>query len=820
MMYKRIFTASIALAGLACLFSFTRFADDPITLIRQQLEKWTAGQPIEKVYLQLDKPYYAAGDDIWFKAYVVNQDDKLSSISGIVNVELIDQRDSIIRSDKLALASGTANGDFALPDTLHPGNYRIRAYTNYMRTSGSDYFFDKAITIINNVNPGKPTNISNQPASTGKIDVQFFPESGYLVNGIESEVAFKAVAPNGLGINIKGTVTDSKGQQVAQFTTSHLGMGKFNITPVAGNEYKAAITNPDGSIQLVELPKAKDNGYNIHIADNGPQEVAVVIQTSPALVTNSIGNAPILIAQSGGKICYTGGVTTTAQPFKLFLSKTLFRSGIVQFTLFSPTDEPVNERLLFIQNPADQLKLSVSADQQVYAPRQRVRLTLDAQNGNHEAEIGNFSVAVTDESRVPVNEDTENNILANLLLTSDLRGYIEQPAWYFNNSNAQTSAALDLVMLTQGYHRFEWKELLKGQLAAQTYQSENSLQVSGTVVVPGGTKPVVNAKVTLYNLDSIQFTREAVTDASGRFSFKNLTFDDSVRFIVQARTDKNKKDVDIKLDKIVPPVTSGNKYRGDFQLNEGADLSAYAQSSKQLYVEERPLGLGNHISSLQEVIIREKKEALRYSQNLNGAGNADQIILGKTLRDMGCITVTDCLAGRLVGVAFHNGIPYSTRDQRPMQLVVDGVYLPWQHLNNINYNDIQAIEVLRSIAYTAVYGSQGSSGLFVITTRHGNDDDDDEPQPVYGRGITTYFPKGYYKAREFYSPRYDRPKTDKQLADLRTTIYWKPTLLTGSDGKASIEYFNAGSKGTYRVVVEGIGNDGSIGRQVFRYKVQ
>jgi len=815
MAYKRFFIVLLVFAGIIGVCSFVNFADDPLVKIKQQLEKWTTEQPIEKVYLHLDKPYYAAGDDIWFKAYVVcGTNHQLSALSGIVNVELIDERDSIKQSIKLPLEAGTANGDFALPDTLRQGNYRIRAYTNYMRNAGSGYFFNKAITIINTIKSTKTKTSLN--TATGKTDVQFFPEGGYLVNGISTKVAFKAIAPNGLGTAIKGTITDSKGQEVAQFTSKHLGMGEFAMTPVAGVTYQAKIINADGTESTVTLPKAIDKGYVLSIADSDPQNLSVKITTSRSLFADDPTRQVTLVAQSAGKIYYTAKSKTGAALFTSVIPKSTFPSGIAQFTLFSSTGEPLNERLAFIQNP-DQLNLNVTADKQVYAPQQKVRMTLDALNNRNPA-AGNFSVSVTDETRVPVDEDTENNIMANLLLTADLGGYVERPGYYFNKPDAQTRADLDVLMLTQGYHRFEWKQILNNDFPAKKYQPENSLQVSGTVLTTGG-KPVINGKVTLYNLDSIMFTRDALTDEHGRFAFKNLTFDDSVRFIVQARTDKNKKDVDIKMDKLLPASTSGNTNTRDFNINVSSNLSAYAQSSKQFYAEERRNGLGNHVFSLQEVIIKEKKELLSASSNLNGAGNADQIIFGKELREFGCANISDCLQGRLLGVIFRNGIPYSTRDYKPMQLIVDGAYMEGHYLNTLNYNDIQGIEVLRNIGLTAIYGSHGTNGVMVVTTRRGGDDND-EPEPIYGRGITTYYPQGYYKARKFYSPQYDRPQTNKQLADLRTTIYWKPNLLTGKDGKAYFEYFNAGGKGTYRVVVEGIDNDGHLGREVYRYKVE
>jgi hypothetical protein len=812
---KRFFATLLVLTCICGIYGFIAIDDEPLLKIKHQLDKWVNDEPVEKVYLQMDKPYYAAGDDIWFKAYVVEgSSHQFSTLSGIVNVELVDARDSVKQSVKLPLILGTTHGDFALPDTLRAGNYHIRAYTNYMRNAGNDYFFSQPLTILNAINPRKDNDkiVSNTKGS--KIDVQFFPEGGYLVNGIPTKVAFKAIAPDGLGADVKGTVTDNKGRQVAQLTSTHLGMGVFEMTPLSGETYSAKITDANGSESTIALPKASNDGYVLNIKDNDSRNLAVKISEAPSSFKNNPNRQVTLIAQSGGKIYYTLKNKPGNAVFNATIPKNALPGGIVQFTLFSTLGEPLNERLVFIEN-THQLNLAVTADQKIYQPRQKVKLILDAQSYLNKPANGSFSVSVIDETKVPVDQDAENNIMASLLLTSDIRGYVEQPAWYFNHTDEKSHPALNALMLTQGYHRFEWKQILNNSFKAQQHRVENDLRVSGTVLTTGG-KPVVNGSVKLYDLDSIAYTRDAVTDEHGRFVFKNLTFDDSVRFIIQARTAKNRKDVDIKMDKIVPVAAAGNAPGFDVRVNSG--LTLYAENSKLLYNAQRDAGLGNHVITLQEVIVREKKDLLKYSSNLNGPGNADQVIRGSELARLGCPNITNCLQGRLLGVNFHNGIAYSTRDQRPMQVVVDGVYVEGSYLNNLNYFDIQGIEVLRNIGLTAIYGSHGGSGLLLITTKRGGDSED-YPAPIFGRGITTYYPKGFYKAREFYSPRYTA-KTNKELADLRTTIYWQPNLLTGSDGKAAFEYFNAGSTGTYRVVIEGIGADGSIGRQVYRYRVE
>jgi hypothetical protein len=167
----------------------------------------------------------------------------------------------------------------------------------------------------------------------------------------------------------------------------------------------------------------------------------------------------------------------------------------VQVTLFSATGEPLNERLAFVQN-ADGLKLGINTEKQSYGTRQKVKLNLNAKDATDKPVVGSFSVAVIDETKVPVDETAETTILSELLLTSDLKGYIEKPNYYFTNPTEQTQAELDALMLTQGYRRFVWKQLLGDVSRRILSQAEKSLSISGTIKTSGG-KPVPKAKVML-----------------------------------------------------------------------------------------------------------------------------------------------------------------------------------------------------------------------------------------------------------------------------------------------------------------------------------
>jgi TonB-dependent SusC/RagA subfamily outer membrane receptor len=240
-----------------------------------------------------------------------------------------------------------------------------------------------------------------------------------------------------------------------------------------------------------------------------------------------------------------------------------------------------------------------------------------------------------------------------------------------------------------------------------------------------------------------------------------------------------------------------------------------------VYDEQIRYGTGNRTRTLKEVKIKAQK-ALPNSSNLNGPGNADQVLLAKDI-NTGCATIIDCLRGKLNGVFFKFNIdkgtyfPVTTRYGKSLQMnmMVDGIVMDPETVNTIPPEVVESVEVLSDGSKTSIYGRKAGSGLILINTKKGN-----YAGPALMPNIVTYMPTGYYKAREFYSPQYDDPKIKTQMPDLRTTIYWNPNIVTDKGGKTSFEYFNADTKGTYRVIVEGIDDNGKLGRAIYRYTVE
>ncbi|MBC7417558.1 MAG: TonB-dependent receptor, partial [Pedobacter sp.] len=873
---------------LASVIAF-KIDDDPFSAILKKLDDYSSKYPQEKVYLQLDKPYYAVGDDIWFKGYVVNTKTQAPSIiSSILYVELINDKDSIATKLKLPIGGGITWGDFKLTDSLKEGNYRIRAYTNYMRNFGSDFFFDKTIKIGNswtnkvftktdysfitvdgidktkakihfedknglpyvqndvsfqvdvdyrNVKKGKVKTNSNgdveidfssgqsSSATTGKItatlklpnkeevtkiipivstsnqvDVQFMPEGGTFLEGIPTRMAVKAVNSTGRGAIITGQVIDANGKEITSFGSDSLGMGSFVLTLLPDLIYTTKIKFSDGSDKEFKLPIIQKSGFGLKLSNSDSSNVYLKIFATADRVS---GEELKIVAQQAGNLLYVSKAKMDKQVLSAVIPKSKLLSGVVQFTLFSAQNEPIAERLIFIKSKERLMDIDLNTAKVSNSIQGKSTFDFIAKNDQTPI-IGSFSVSVTNASKVVPDIANESNILTSMLLTSDLAGYVENPNYYFLKDDAKTNEDLDNLMLTQGYRRFTWKNVLSNIQPAMTFKAETSLTISGTVTK--GKKPVVGGHVMLLSTKGTQFILDTVTNAEGKFVFDNLAYIDSTKFVVQARTSSDRKFVDILVDPAPNQIVTKNKNSADIEVNVNDVLMKYIKGNDRYLNEMVRLGLVDRTIQLNEVTIVQKKNPAKNSSNLNGAGNADFVLGSDQLGT--CPTLIICLQGRLPGVIFRGNVPYTTRSPNtPMQIRVDDIQSDPDFLDGISPSDVESIEVLKSISYTSIYGGAGSGGVLLITTKRGGGGS----YSRYAPGVVSLSPKGFYIARDFYAPKYDDPAKSPRV-DLRSTIYWNPQVVAKGNKGANFDFYNASEPGTYRVVIEGIDAMGQLGR--------
>ncbi|HTE00180.1 MAG TPA: Ig-like domain-containing protein [Mucilaginibacter sp.] len=903
---KFLFVLSLSLTILH-LSALAQRDSIPLTTIIEKTSKLTNDHPTEKIYIHFDKPYYAVGDTIWFKAYATIDLHQPTQLSKIAYLDMTSSDNTLVSELKLHLANGIASGYLPLPvPNFKRGNYHIRAYTRWMRNADQAYFFNRTLTIgsiddgqivthiffknsitekvskinaviaykdqdgnpysnkkvnwkvVNDdgtINKGKgetdangQLNInftSNKPAELNSatisteididdkkttnntfplettppgIDVQFFPEGGTLINGIRSRVAIKAVKPDGLGIDAKGTITDDAGKVVADFASQHLGMGVFAILPETGKTYKANLTFADGTQSSYDLPNIRSEGINMSLNNSNTDTLSIKIAANDGFFQKNQNKSFYVIAQSGGIVCYAAQTVLKSSVYSAAIPKSKFPTGIVQVTVFSSKGSPLSERIAFIQHN-DQLSLTLKSDKPLYNRRQKVRMLISAKNKGLPSE-GNFSVSVVDETTVPFDEDADNTILSHLLLTSDLKGYVEKPNYYFIHHDDKTHSDLDVLMLTQGYRRFTYKNVIADKTPPTTFLPEQGIDISGILRTNTGI-PVAKGNIRLLIPDK-NFSTQTTTDMSGNFRFSNVLVSDSSKVTLNARDNTNSNNLVINVDGVLAPPSTQYINPVGAIANIDSTLKPYLQNAKKQFSSR----------NLKEVVIKsasaiKKPSHEDYATLRLLSPDPDHTIPGERFKD--CNQFVSCLIAASLGLTSENNNLYVTRDynkgnRTPVQVYIDGLAVEYNYLNSVNANMVESVEIFYNDGLSGINRSTGTNGILVVNMKKqpkGEKISKDQFLDMLPKfNVVEYIPGGYNTTREFYSPRYDNPSSSTVGVDRRSTIYWNPNVITDKTGNTALEFFNADGTGSYRAIIEGIDKDGNIGRYVYRYKVQ
>lgn len=809
---------SLAFAGLFILLA-TAFRlpaeESPFQRIVKSLVRFYGTTLPEKAYLHLDRAFYASGETIWFAAYVVEADShRPDTLSKVLYVDLLSARRGIVARRTLRLHGGLAPGDIALPDTLPAGTYQLRAYTSWMRNAGAAFFFTRSLVVAGASSPAVVAGATGR----AKIDVQFFPEGGNLVETLESEVGFKAVDGQGHGVSVRGTVLDAQNRTVASFSSRHLGMGSFRLTPAPGQQYRALLTQPGGEKAAFPLPVSQPAGYSLHVSETA-DDFAVIVRRHGATGAMPAGPA-LLLAQVRGKVVFAAPAPISgAAPVLARLPKAKLPPGLVHITLFDEQGAAQCERLVFVPNPPG-VRLTLTPDQPTYAPREAVHLHLQATDAAGQPVAGQFSVAVAAQNPVGADGPT---IISQLLLNSDLAGIIEDPGYYFREPQLpETRQALNDLLLTQGWRRFVWKELLAGQLPGREYALEQGLSVSGQVIGPTQ-QPAAAHQVAYLQLNP---TREAQmpTDAAGRFLFRGLDGLDTAQVMLRAVPGKGEQALTIRL--LAPPP--GEKLIPDPQLaaSSAAILAEHLRRSQQQRALEKHylLTAGKSIQ-LGNVSVRAKRVEAPADDNVRSYSSRNAVVLqvGDRIKSSDSRTVMQYLQGRVAGVTVtggHINIRQASflQDQstggfkliEPLYLI-DGNQVSADVFAAFPIQEAQTVDILNQNA-ALMFGMQAYGGVVAIYSRHTGLSYSTDPKDKFTgprTGVLSAQVPSYYRAREFYAPRYvaatPAPEPDSRYA----TLYWTPEVHTDAAGQAQVSFYTADATGTFQATAEGLSAQGT-----------
>lgn len=790
----------IGLFLVALMASFVPDSEnsDLYDLIIRRFNKLWITAPQEKVYLQTDKPYYVAGEPVWFKGFLVNATThQPNTLSKFIYVELLSQSDSLVCRVKIRRDSLGFNGCIPLNPDLPEGYYTLRGFTYWMQNAPSDFFFHRQIYVGNKqaeklgnvapANPEKNRKRLNQLALTSDFDVQFFPESGLLLTGQVQNVAFKAIASDGLSVEVSGRVFNHRQEELFTFESTGNGMGSLVLQPQAGTSYYALVKTASEQEKRFDLPSAQAEGIALHLGCYGGNIFYEAINQ-----TKMPNHSLYLFVHARGKVYVLSPLTSLSGK----IPESALPAGISTFSVIDSAGNTFCERLLFgwsLNLPS----VLLQSDKASYDRRELVNLRLDIHSVTGKSPAGNFAASITD-GRVVTQDTISDNVLSYLLLSSDIKGYIEEPALYFSGDPARERSRMDLLMLTQGWRRFITSDILKGNYPAQRFYLEMGQALSGKVTSVTG-KPIRDCDVLMLSSHQNQ-TRIVQTDTLGRYLFDGMDFPDSTSIILKAFKKKTILDVEV-----IPEEEIFVKYRGNLPFpapNRSAIPTGYLQQSREQFSYEGDLHVNLAEISVEAMMIEKNKS----NQFFSGFGD-DQISRAELERFTGMSLQT--AISMLPGVLVMAG-EVSIRGGGPPLFIVDNFMTDrFEEISYLSTFDIERIELFKGPS-ASIFGSRGANGAIAITLRSGAGFNRQERIPL---SLAQILPLGYQKPSQFYTPKYEVDSVRRSpVPDLRTTIYWNPGLRTDSTGILNVKFYTADSANNYQLVLEGITDEGEICR--------
>ncbi|WP_280749166.1 carboxypeptidase-like regulatory domain-containing protein [Parabacteroides sp. PF5-9] len=769
---------------------------------RRQLEVY----PQEKLHLHLDRDYYVPGERIWFKAYLADAlTHQSSNLSRYVYVELLDASDGLIHRVMLRPEQGMHYGHIFLSEAMPEGYYTVRAYTSYMDNPDGDYFFRKSIRIGDISGKQAVALKSEKKTQLQDFDVSFFPEGGSLLEGTLCKVAFKALNADGSSAYISGNVIDEEGNIQSSLHTLHAGMGIFGFIPGKGKRYFVECADLNGNQKKFILPDALSDAYAL-TASYGRDD-RLIVGRQKATGVNDVSSMYILLHCRGEILYFNHWKATT--PFMTFHKDDL-PSGVIHILLFDEQMNPLSERLVFCLND-NQAQLSFSTDKEYYDIRDKITANLLITDRDGFPLSGNYSVSVTDDKDQAV--DHSVSILSTMLLTSELKGYIESPAYYFQNNDEKSAQLLDLLMLTHGWRRYDVAEVVKGNVESPRQKPETNLAILGKVTTQLTDRPVKNSSISMMTMSTGEIF-ETTTSEDGGFVFDEFEFPDSTIFFLRAENSNGRSSVELRLNKksfpmpkalLFDPHTVATVQNAPIELT-GTFMEKASERSK--FDDEMRI---IHLQDVDIVARKQKKDPEPFSVFSKMAS----ISIGLTeLEEKKPATLLDAFAG-------IPGFTVKAIGEDPNDLefggavFIDDVYMSPEMgnpLEMIRVHDIERIDIFRAGAESGIYGVLGVNGVISITTKRGEGIPESIKEIHHQK---TIMPLGYQQPIEFYSPRYETQEQKFDIKpDLRTTIFWKPDLVTAADGKTSFEFYTSDFSTTYSVIIEGLTQDGRIVHEV------
>lgn len=796
-MFKRLILQKKFLAILCCFYWLPALSQKAqLPAVQAAFSRYQQSHFQEKVFVHTDKSFYLAGELVWFKVYCVDaNENKPLDMSKVAYIEIIDRANKPVMQAKIALQNGSGHGSFLLPASVNSGNYSFRAYTAWMKNFNADFYFTKPVTIINTLKAGSVPEWNDTTSFTAR----FFPEGGNLVEGLESRVGFEVKDKFGKGLSYSGFIINERNDTITRFIPLKFGIGQFTFTPQAGERYKAIISTTNGRKITTDLVTANSTGYVMQVTDNGESGLKVTVKTNIAAINASevflLVNTRQKVGLATQGILQNGTTSFTVDKFSL-------GEGISQLTVFNQQGQPVCERLVF-KKPAHRLLLNLKSDLQQYATRKKVNVTVAL---NEKAGPADLSVSVF---KLDSLSATDGNDIANYLwLSSDLNGFIESPDYYFTSNEPEVAAATDNLMLTHGWRRFQWNEVLKNAVPAFRFMPENIGHIIyGKIMhtVSGAPASATGAYLSIPGTRTQFYSTKSNTE--GILAFQVKPFYGPNELIVQAKAGK---DSSFKMELANPFSNQYTSVSLPYLQFSTAWQQSLARQSINTQVQHSFAAKGLNQFALPEM------DSLPFYGKPTSQYLLDNYVRFTTMEEVLREYITEVVVRK-------RGNNYQFPVTKPK---ISGVYegdplvmldgVPVFDNNKIMSYDPLKVRKLEVVANRYFYGPSVFDGIINFTTYNGVLEGFQlDPAAI----VIDY--EGLQLQRQFYSPVYDTPEqVQSRMPDFRSLLYFSPDIKTDASGKTQFHFYTSDVAGKYMVVLQGLTENGTSGSQSVVFDVK
>ena len=832
--------------------------------------KLTKLPPMEKLYVHTDKTTYASGSTIWLKAYLVTATEHMPlGNSQFVYVELFDKTETLISRIKIKRKNGMFAGNIKLPKALQEGDYCLKAYTSWMLNQDDEFLFRKMIKVKNFIRnkykatiqydikgskkmatvsfrdkEGKPVvgmrvqckapedeneiktfyrhtgsngdirfainsdslqhnkyvdvlllNDEKQfrkrfclPSKNDDFDLQFFPEGGKLIGECLSTIAFKAVGVDGLSRHINGCILNQNNDTLQHFESLHKGMGSFFMISDTTSQYRVLAWMKNGNKKEFAFPKTVNKGIVLSV-NHARGKVQITFRTKGKGLVKPFH----ILAHSGENMLFKQVV----DQLQYTIETKFLPEGIINFVLLDGLNQPISSRLIF-NKKTENVNINVKSNKEHYNRREEVKLAIML---DKPVQKGHFSISVTDNDVVTI-DSLADNIKSSLLLTSDLKGFVEDPNYYFMNKSDSVNKHLDLLMLTQGWRRFDISKIIHQESIVPTHYLELGQTLigkfTGSLIRTGK-----NAEITALAVEPPMFAK-TTTDEKGNFIFNQLNFKDSTVFTIQSQKYTAIRKEPAGVIEIVPDSFPQFGY----PLPVKEYISSTIDDKSNLSLQRLMYDGGMRHVVMDEVVITAADKTTKYQEKYGLS--ADITDAGQLKSKFPVPVRVDMLIKMISGGHINNNKVYFRNNPEPAEILLNNMMMSdLRDVSDLSSDDLESVVIIKDGTAALYSRNGGKGGVVLINMREGN---------LLKRkinGVLSIMPLGYQKKAEFYMPKYEVDSIRKSNDyDLRSTIYWNPTIQIDSTNQVQIKFYAADLETNYTYIIEGITKDGEICRTV------